>query len=181
MKLIFIHGPAAAGKHTIGTLLGDKIDIPLFHNHLVVDLAKSLFDFGEPGFVRIREATWRVCFQEIARAKKSIIFTFNPERTVSPELIKELIEIYKNEGGSVYFIQLICSDQEILQRIGNESRKKFGKLTDGSIYTEFKRDGGFDFPKLPEPLLTIDTERSAPKESAELIVKALKSEPDASG
>jgi len=50
MKVIFIHGPAASGKHTIGSRLAALTGLPLFHNHLAVDAAKSLFEFGSPGF-----------------------------------------------------------------------------------------------------------------------------------
>ena len=173
MKLIFIHGPAAAGKYTIGKLLSDAIGIPLFHNHLVVDVAKSLFEFGEPGFVAIRAEMWQVCFEEAAKAQKSIIFTFNPERTVSPDLIEKLIDIYQSKGGRVHFIELRCSDEAILERIDNESRKQFGKLTDGALYREFKQQGGFDFPALPKPLLSIDTEQQTPEASVQMIIQAL--------
>ncbi len=181
MKLIFIHGPAASGKHTIGKLLSDELGIPLFHNHLVVDVARCLFEFGEPGFVKIRENMWQSCFREAAKARKSFIFTFNPERTVALELIENLVGLYEAEGGKVLYIELLCSDQEVLRRIGNESRKQFGKLTDGKIYKAFKNDGGFDFPSLPDPLLRIDTEANTPRASVDLIVQSLKSEPGGAG
>lgn len=173
MMLIFIHGPAAAGKHTIGQLLSEKLSIPLFHNHLVVDVAKSLFDFGDPSFIRIREAMWRLCFEEASKAGKSFIFTFNPERTVDPKLIQDLVDMYANAGGEVIYVELLCSDEEVLRRIDNESRKQFGKLTDGRLYKQFKAGGGFDFPEFPEPLIKIDTEMSFPIESVNRIVKAL--------
>jgi broad-specificity NMP kinase len=55
VKVIFIHGPPAAGKLTIASLLSEMTGLPLFHNHLTVDLVKSLFEFGSPGFIKLRE------------------------------------------------------------------------------------------------------------------------------
>jgi adenylate kinase family enzyme len=173
MKIIFIHGPAASGKHTIGTILSETLNIPLFHNHLVVDAAKALFNFGDPGFINIRDKMWRVCFFEAAKAQKSFIFTFNPERTVSKDLIDSIVSNYQNQGGEIFYIELTCPDQEILKRIGNESRRKFGKLTDAEIFKTFKADGGFEFPDFPDPIISINTAIHSPKESADIIVNAL--------
>ena len=60
MQVIFIHGPAASGKHTIGAELSRLTGLPLFHNHLAVDTALSLFAFGTPEFKNVR-ASIRVC------------------------------------------------------------------------------------------------------------------------
>ncbi|MGB0372636.1 MAG: AAA family ATPase [Opitutales bacterium] len=173
MELIFIHGPAAAGKYTIGSLLSERMGIPLFHNHLVVDVAKSLFEFGEPGFIAIRDKMWRASFEEAAKAKKSFIFTFNPEKTVDPQLIWDITDIYREHGGRVHYVELVCSDAAILKRIGDESRKAFGKLTDQDIFQKFKDAGGFEFPEFPEPLVRVDTEMLFPDEAVETVLKAL--------
>ncbi|KAG9391321.1 AAA domain [Carpediemonas membranifera] len=173
MNLIFIHGPAAAGKYTIGKILSEETGIPLFHNHLVVDVAMSLFNFGEDGFNAIRATAWRVCIEEAAKAHKSLIFTFNPEATVEPSLIQDLLETYSSNGGVVTIVELKCSDDVIRERIGNESRQKFGKLTDASAFTAIKQQGGFDFPKLAKAAVTIDTEHHTPHEAARLIGEAL--------
>ena len=46
MRVVFISGPAACGKHTIDSLLSARLGVPLFRDYLVVDLAKTLFEFG---------------------------------------------------------------------------------------------------------------------------------------
>ena len=46
MFVVFLYGPPASGKHTIGKRLSALLNIPLFHNHLTVDLATTLFEFG---------------------------------------------------------------------------------------------------------------------------------------
>lgn len=173
MEVVFIHGPAAAGKHTIGSQVAARLGLPLFHNHLTVDLVKSLFDFGTSGFVELRAEIWRSSFRAAATAKRSFVFTFNPEMTVAPSLIEELTQTVTSAGGRIHYVELLCSDAEIERRIGNPSRQKFGKLTDPIVYREFKAEGGFEFPPFPEALVTIDTESMSPDEAAGRIVSAL--------
>jgi len=171
--VIFIHGPAAAGKHTIGSLVSARLDLPLFHNHLTVDLVKTLFDFGTADFKTLRAEIWRSSFRQAAEARRSFVFTFNPESTVAPSLMQELSDLVTDAGGRIHYVELRCSDAEIERRIGNPSRHQFGKLTDPVLFREFKSQGGFEFPELPEPLVVIDTESMAPEAAAELIVRSL--------
>jgi hypothetical protein len=173
MHVVFIHGPPAAGKHTVGSILSELTGLPLFHNHLTVDLVSTLFDFGTGSFKRMREVIWLETFEEAAKAGRSFIFTFNPENTVAPDLIDRLEAVVRSHDGQIHYVELLCSDKAILDRIGNESRQKFGKLIDGELYQAFKSRGGFKFPSLPKPLMKIDTERSEPKESAEKIARAI--------
>lgn len=172
-QVVFIHGPAAAGKYTIGAQVAERLGWPLFHNHLTVDLVKTLFDFGSAEFVRLREEIWRASFAAAARARQSFVFTFNPEATVRPALIAELADTVEQHGGQLRYVELRCSDDEVARRIANPSRAKFGKLVDPALFREIVEQGGFDFPPLPEPLIAIDTERMAPHESADAIVGAL--------
>ena len=172
--VVFIHGPAASGKHTIGSLVSEKLGVPLFHNHLTVDLVKALFEFGTEPFVTLRASIWRETFKVASESRRSFVFTFNPEITVEPSLIDELVSYVENAGGVVHYVELICSDQEIVKRISNESRRKFGKLIEAAIYKEIKKAGGFEFPPFPMPVISIDTEMTSAEIAAEKIVQALK-------
>ncbi len=53
MIAVFIHGPAAAGKYTIGSHLSERIGLPFFYNHLTVDLVRTLFEFGTKEFIHL--------------------------------------------------------------------------------------------------------------------------------
>lgn len=166
MIVVFIHGPAASGKHTIGTFLAERTGLPLIHNHLAVDRALAEFPFGSPGFVQLRAKLWHTTFEEATAARRSFIFTFHPEATVDPQLIQELRAIVENGGGKVHFIELTCSRDTILARLGNKSRSAFGKLTERKLYEDIEWQGGFRFPPLPEPLLRINTEKLSPEQAA---------------
>lgn len=173
MIVVFIHGPVASGKHTIGKLLAERTRLALVHNHLAVDAALARFPFGSPGFVELRARLWRAAFEEAAAAQRSFIFTFNPEATVDPGLIAKLHAIIERAGGRVHYVELTCSRETILARLGNESRSAFGKMTDRALYEDIERRGGFEFPALPEPLVRIDTGQMTAEQAATRIAEAL--------
>jgi hypothetical protein len=174
MRVVFIHGPAASGKHTIGTLVAQALGIPLFHNHLAVDAALALFEFGSAGFRGMRAAIWSAAFEQAAASGRSFVFTFHPEASVDPALIDALAASVRERGGEVVFVELLCSPAAVLQRLGQPSRHRFGKLTDPVLYRSIEDSGGFAFPPLPAPALRVDTEALTPEQSAAAIVAALR-------
>jgi hypothetical protein len=174
MQVIFIHGPAASGKHTIGTLLSSLTGLPLFHNHLAVDTALSLFEFGTQGFKNIRASIWRTAFQEAGRSGRSFIFTFHPEASVEPGLVAELVDLIEAAGGKVLFVELMCAPEVILERLGNASREKFRKLTDVDLYRRLEEEGAFCYPPLPAPFIRINTSELTPEAAATRIAEAIK-------
>ena len=58
MRLVFLHGAAAAGKLTTARELERLVGYPVFHNHLIVDALTAVFPFGTEPFVRLREEFW---------------------------------------------------------------------------------------------------------------------------
>jgi hypothetical protein len=173
MHVVFLHGPVAAGKHTIGRLLSDLTDLPLFHNHLAVDAALALFPFGSESFRAMRASIWLNAFRLAAESGSSFIFTFSPEATVEPDLIGRMTAAVTAQGGKILFVELVCSRETILRRLGSASRAKFKKLTDPELFVQVEREGGFAFPALPTPILSINTEQVSPQVAAESIARAV--------
>jgi len=173
MQVIFIHGAAASGKHTIGSQLSTLTGLPLFHNHLAVDIALSLFEFGTQEFKNVRASIWRTAFQEAARSSRSFIFTFHPEASVEPTLVAELVDLIEAVGGTVLFVELICAHETTLERLGNPSREKFRKLTDANLYRRLEEEGAFRYPPLPKPFVSINTNELTPEAAANRINAAL--------
>ena len=168
MQLVFLHGPPAVGKLTIARELARLIDYRLFHNHLTVDLVSALFDFGSEPFVALREQIWLAAFAEAARSNVSLIFTFNPERTVRDRFIQDTLDVVAAAGGRVVFVELTCAGDELERRMEDASRKEFGKLVSVDLYRTLKDDGAFHFRELPAGL-TVDTTTQSPSEVAEAI------------
>lgn len=174
MILVFIHGAPAVGKLTVARELSRLTGFPLFHNHLTVDLVSALFAFGSPAFVSLREQIWLAAFAEGARNNLSLIFTFNPERTVNEEFIQKTIDIVEAAGGRVVFVELTCSEDELEKRMEQTSRKDFGKLASVDQYRSLKSEGAFKFPKLPSEI-AIDTTNQSPAAAAKVISNHLAS------
>jgi hypothetical protein len=168
MLLVFIHGPAAVGKLTVARELAALTGFRLFHNHLTVDLVSSLFAFGTPSFVNLREEIWLAAFSEAARNNLSLIFTFNPERTVREKFIQDATDAVESSGGRVAFVELTCSETELERRMEDPSRKEFGKLASLEQYRSLKSAGAFEFPGLPSEL-SVDTTNQAPGVTAQVI------------
>jgi gluconate kinase len=173
MKLVFIWGPAASGKLTIARVLAAQTGITLFHNHLVVDALLEKFQFGDPEFVRLREAMWMTVFDTAARAGQSLIFTFQPEPTVAAGFANRVRAVVEEAGGEVKFVRLTVSRHEQEQRIGAESRKAFRKITSADLLRALHADFARSEAEMPSADLTIDTEAVQPDMAARRMALAL--------
>jgi hypothetical protein len=172
MKLIFISGLPGVGKLTVAKELSALTGYSLFHNHLAVDLLTSVFPFGSPQFVELRESIWLSVFEQACRAQLAgLIFTFNAENTVRQCFIAKTEQTLAAEGGALCFVELICEEDELRRRMDAPSRHKYTKLTSWAKYEELKAAGAFSSPKLPEPAITVDTGKLDPKSAALQIAK----------
>ncbi|HUG10004.1 MAG TPA: shikimate kinase [Opitutaceae bacterium] len=170
--VVFIHGPPACGKLTIAREVCALTGFALFHNHLVVDLLLSLFPFGSPEFVRHRERMWLDLIGDAVAAGESLVFTFNPERTVKSGFPERFRECVAGAGGAVRFVEVLCSEEEIEARMEAASRKEHGKLNSLAFYRELKREGAFEYPAI-ESEHVIDSTSASPQESARRIIDEL--------
>jgi hypothetical protein len=174
-QIIFLYGRPGVGKLTVGEHLTAETGFSLLHNHAVVDLATSLFPFGTPAFVTLREVLWHTSIEAALKAKVGgVIMTFAPEATVTDHFIPSLQKRVLVGMGSLHFIELRCSNQELEKRITSEPRERFGKLRDVYKYRKLDEAGTFDKPKMPNPELVIDTTSQSPLESARAIAKHLR-------
>jgi hypothetical protein len=173
MRLVFIFGPAASGKLTVALELSALTGLPLFHNHLVVDAVAAVFPFGSPQFIRLREQMWMAMFEEAAKAERSLIFTFAPEPTVPegfPERVRTLVA---DHGGEVTFVRFEVAREIQEARIGDESRRKFGKLVSLDLLRELRPAFEACEARMPEAVMTMDTGLASPSRAALQIAQTL--------
>jgi hypothetical protein len=174
MRLLWIYGLPATGKHTVAQHLAALTSFKLFHNHLAVDLLLSVFDFGSEPFVDLREQIWLSVFEQASRSDlPGLIFTFAPERTVRPSFIPSALDLLARNNAEVDFIELQCPLPELKQRLDNPSRQRFQKLTSAALFDQLHADGVFDASPMPTPRLTLDTSLQPPEATAAQIVQAL--------
>jgi adenylate kinase len=174
VRLIFLHGLPGVGKLTVGRELAKLTGFKLFHNHMVVDLVESLFEFGSLPFVELREKIWIEVFSAAATATlDGLIFTFAFDRTVRGGFIENTREVIESSGGEVLFVELRCSDEENERRIEHPSRQEFGKLSSVGQFRELKEVGAFVNPGIPAERLVVDTTELSASDAARLIVSKL--------
>ncbi|MBW4038848.1 MAG: AAA family ATPase [Acidobacteria bacterium] len=181
MKLVFLYGLPATGKYKVAKELATLTGYRLFHNHLVVDMLLSVFDFGSEPFVALREDIWLSVFEEASAAGlPGMIFTFNPETSVSGSFTNNAVEAIVSAGGSIDFVELTAPHEELLRRIDRPSRHLHGKLVSAQVFEQLHADGVFDTSHMPKPRLSIDTSTCTPAEAAATIVKQLRLPPASS-
>lgn len=176
MRLIFLHGGAAAGKLTTARALADSLHYPVFHNHLVVDLLTEVFPFGSAEFVRLREQFWLGVFEAAAVSGRSLIFTFAPESTVVHGFPGRVEATVRAGGGVVQFVRLVVSAGEQDRRIGNPDRREFHKLADPEVLRRLRQTAAQ--VEQPPADLEIDTDRSSPQESSRTIIDHFRLTPE---
>lgn len=170
MILIFLHGPPAVGKYTIGRELAALTGFELFHNHLVVDEVLQRHPFGSLDFVDERDTRWREFLGNAAAdSRRRIIFTFNPESSVPQDFIDWLFGELARQGVVVHSVALVSKDAEIESRLATPERQQFKKLTDLALYRQLRASGTFLTPVIPRTDLTIDTGRQTAPEAATAI------------
>ena len=178
MKLIFLYGLPGVGKLTVARELSKLTGARIFHNHLVVDLVNSVFEFGSEPFVELREAIWLAVFSKAVAAELDcLIFTFAFDRTVQKSFIGNVRSVIEGNGhGEVLFVQLTCSSEELERRIADPSRKKFAKLNSVTQFRELQEGGAFVDPGIPAAQFVVDTTQLPAVEAAELIATKLELE-----
>jgi len=173
MQLIFIYGPVASGKLTVGRELAARTNVALFHNHLVVDAVGAVFPFGTQTFSRLREQFWMTVFDEAAKQGRSLIFTFAPEPTVARDFPDRVRAMIAGRGGQVVFVALHLPRDEQERRLVDEGRAAFGKMRDLSLLRTLRPQLDACMIAMPQPQLTLDVGTLTPSESAEAIASLM--------
>jgi hypothetical protein len=138
MKLLFIHGAPAAGKLTTARAVLDRVNGRLFDNHAAIDVARTVFDFGAPGFWELVQSV-RMSVLDAAAEKffSLLVMTFvyvDPHDLATFEQFEAIVE---RHGGEVLPVFLHCSIEEIVRRIGNADRVARKKMASVESVRDF--------------------------------------------
>lgn len=180
--LVFLVGPPAVGKMTVGRALSEVTGLPLFHNHLSIEAVLPVFDFGTPSFSRLVGMLRREVIGEAARSElPGLIFTFVWAFNEPGELdyVRSLARIFEEEGGRVVYVELWADLDTRLARNETASRLEAkaskrdvvasrARLLEAEERWQFRPLG--DFPL--QPHLFIDNSALSPQEAAESIAEA---------
>ncbi|MBO6576788.1 MAG: AAA family ATPase [Rhodothermales bacterium] len=179
--LVFLTGPPAVGKMTVGEELSRMTGMPLFHNHLSIDAILPVFPFGHPAFNRIVKQIRESVISEAAESDlPGLVFTYVwahnvPEDT---DYVRHLTGLFESRGGRVIYPELWADQATRLERNEGESRllaKPVKRDIEASrkhlleVDVKYRLWSDGDFPM--QPHVRIDTTEMEPAEAAERIAR----------
>jgi hypothetical protein len=182
--LVFIVGPPAVGKMAVGMELERLTGMPLFHNHLTIDLVLRFFPFSSAPFRRlVGEFRTRIC-EEVADSElPGLIFTYvwAFDLPADREFVDHLAGIFQSRGAGVCYVELEAPLEERLRRNETELRlaeKRPKRDLERSRRNLLELEEGYrmnsaplEFP-YPDRYLRIDNTEIPPAEVARRIAEA---------
>ncbi len=130
MKLLFITGPGAVGKMTVGQELCKITNFRLFYNHQMIEPVLDVFGrFDIDTICELRDVIFKNYAQ---KGEYGLIFTFmlNYDLPFCVEYAKQVIDIFKEnclDDVEVYCVELDASLDVRLSRNTTTNRKRHKK------------------------------------------------------
>jgi hypothetical protein len=171
MKLVFIHGAPGAGKLTTAQALLNQVEGRLFDNHAAIDVARTVFDFGAPGFWELVQ-TVRAAVLDAAAERRLplLVMTFVYVEPHDVATFAHFEATVQRHGGELLPVFLRCSTEEIVRRIGNPDRAARRKMA--------SEEGARAFMALHQPCavprpscLVLDSDENDAATNAQSIVR----------
>lgn len=129
MKLLFIHGPPASGKLTIAKAVLNHVAGRLLDNHVPIDFARSLFEFGVPKFWDLADAVRLLAVEKAAEAKLPLLITTGCYSDPDDRPILEKFEaILGRHAGELLPVYLSCPVEVLRTRVTAAERVARSKL-----------------------------------------------------
>lgn len=169
MKLVFLHGSPAVGKLTVAKHLLRMVSGRLFDNHAAIDLARTVFEFGAPGFWDLVHSVRCSTIDAAAEHRVSLmVTTFCYVEPDDLPQYQKFEEIMRRHNGELLPVYLYCSREEAARRVGNPDRVKRRKMTSReSLIRDLDK---YKFSPVPRSdCLKLDTEIT----SADLIAQEI--------
>ena len=125
MKVVFIFGPQAVGKMTIGEELSKKMGVPLLFNHMTLDILTPFLGWSKDTF-RISQMIRCEVLESIAKNPHSdgiiMTFSFYFDDQADWDIFHRYLSIFESKGISVSLVELEASLKERLRRNVTENR-----------------------------------------------------------
>jgi len=169
MKLLFLHGAPAVGKLTVAKALLRIVPGRLMDNHAAIDLARTIFEFGAPGFCElVHDVRLSAIDAAAEHGVPLLVTTFCYAEPDDREQFRQIEEIVQRHELLPVFLH--CSREEALRRVGNPDRVERRKLTSGEhLIRDLDR---YDLTAVPRPdCLKLDTGVNAAEVTAQEIVR----------
>jgi AAA domain len=175
MKLVFIYGVPGTGKLTVAREIARLTGLRLFHNHLTVDLAASLFEHGTAEYLDYVRHLRLEAFERAAKANVDLIFTFWYSSISGPS-VERYRQVVESAGGEVLFTRLHCRPEVLEARVTSASRQNWKIASVQELRDAFAQYPTSFVDAIPGTQLEIDNSDFEPEVVAEQIVAFFKLE-----
>jgi hypothetical protein len=179
--LVWLFGPPAVGKMTVGLELSRLTGLPLFHNHLSIEAVLPVFGYGTPPFNRIVGRLRDHVFREAARSDlPGLIFTMMWAFDIEGDLkfVEKQKAVFEAEGARTVFVELQAPLAVRIERNASEPRLSAKpskrdvaasreRLVSADSSYQLDSKGDFPFPAY----LRIENTDLAPSETAEMVAR----------
>lgn len=170
MRLLYLHGPPAAGKRTVAEAVVQLTGGRLFDNHAAVDFARTVLEFDGPGFWELVHAARLLAVEKAAQHGAGlVVYTSCYSHPDDLPLLEDFERVLARHGGVLLPVFLSCSRKTLEARVGAPDRVARRKVASKE---------GLDrclarWNLVPVPrasCLTVDTDAAEPAEAARTIV-----------
>jgi len=123
--LLFVIGPPAVGKMTVGAEIAQLTGFKLLHNHMTIELLLRLFDFDSDAFQRLNEEFRHRILQEAANSDLpglifSCVWTFDVPGDAG--IVAGYAQPFRDRGARVLFLELAAPQSVRLVRNAGATR-----------------------------------------------------------
>jgi hypothetical protein len=125
MHFVFVFGPPAVGKMTVGREIASRTGYKLLHNHMPIEPLLEIFDFGTPSFGRLVDGFRRRVIEEaLVSELPGLVFTmvWGLDLPEDLALVSSYVGLVEAAGGRVSFVELYAALGERLERNRTELR-----------------------------------------------------------
>ena len=139
--LLFVLGPPAVGKMTVGQAIADRTGMRVLHNHLTIEPVLRFFDFGTPAFDRLVGGFRERIIAEVAASDlPGLVCTFvldfdDPGEWVT---LDRYAEPFRERAGRVLYLELSATRSVRLAR--NESAPRLAEKPSKRDLTASRRN-----------------------------------------
>src|SRR5687768_11197224 len=134
MKLLYLHGPPAAGKRTIAHAVRALVGGRYFENNVSIECAKAVLDLDGPGFWELVQSIRVAAFEAAGRhGEPFVIHTScysHPEDLAALEAYERVV---RQHGGELLPVFLACRRETLDERVGMPDRAALRKLTSRDV------------------------------------------------
>ena len=183
-NLIIICGPQAVGKMTVAENLRDKLKYNMMMNHDSIEISDKIFGFGTPAQKEFNAIFREKAFELAVKHNVDLIFTYVCAFEMPQEraYLSKVAELFTDNGGEFYFVELSASLEARLERNETPHRmerkatkrdiawSKSNLLKDVERHRLNSNDGEIWFKNH----IKIDNTSLRPDEVADMIIKEFK-------